>query len=1058
MQEVAEIRVPSDASCAPGGQLSFAEFELDLDKAELRRAGSVVPVSALSLSLLAYLVRHRERVLGRDELLAEVWRGVAVGEGSLRQAIWELRQALGDAVEGQRLIGTVRGRGYRFLGTLREPHALAKTPGARAAAGPKTCFGRVQELALLQRMLEQAAQGMGSSCVIVGPPGIGKSRLARELVYMASARALVCAEGHCDPDGFAPAFWPWLQLLKHYIGRADAEARARYHELSPAAFRLLAGAKAEPLVGPAPLDAAPARERFELLEELGRLFAELAAEHPGLLLLEDLQWADESSLALLGHVVRLLPRSASLLVVTCRDLPARENRALARALESVQRSAVGERIALGNLSLPEVTCMIDAHMHGEAPRALCADVHALSRGNPLLALELTRLLARRESDREAQLGTEQLEVKALIRERLLGLPGSAQPALLAASVLTPEFGLAELAGVLAEPPQQTLARLDVCVEHGVIGAAGAATRFQFAHPLMREVAHGSLSHAERARLHRLAGEWIERHGARSGTPRLSELAQHFFAAAPGDCARKAIDYALRCAELSYASMAYADALNHYDRALSCVDLDPDIGATERLEIELLRGEALRASGADATRVNQHFLALGERAEALGDAPLFARAVLGYSGHQGTRFTPTRFLLAADPKETDLLERALAGLGERASELRVLLLCALTYALFSSADRARRERLADEALSLARSLSNPSVLARALFTRVYCCAAPDSHARRLAALDELVELTQRHQLKAQEIDARVTRAVGLLSIGEASLAKRDSSRAATLARELSLPRMTARSEVPSLLQAFWQADLERAERLARRALDAASQDLVERALFLVRMASLSMLKEGLRKETLGAFETVCALYPDVIGLRCLLASLYAQCGVPETAARLFDELAQDDFKALPEDLNWLSEMVQLAGAAIFLEDPQRAARVYARLLPYGQVFDFFGSEACPAGPIAFWLGELAVTAGDYTAAEQWFDAADELNRRLEATLFMQYTAIGRAKLLLLHRPQESARAHGLLRGVVAFARRTGADWLRLTAETIAQELGRTRPEPAPAPATRLRALP
>jgi DNA-binding winged helix-turn-helix (wHTH) protein/tetratricopeptide (TPR) repeat protein len=1061
MGQVSGTRAGPDDDFATCGILRFADIEFDLAKAELRRAGKVLSISALSLSLLQHLVRNRERVVSRDELFSEVWRGVVVTEGSLRQAIWELRQVLDDSAEQQKLIRTVRGRGYRFVGALsvKAPQRSA-APAAQnvTASAAKTCFGRARELGRLGVMLDEAGRGAGRSCAIVGPPGVGKSRLARELVQVASSRQLACVEGYADPDGFAPAFWPWLQMLAHYFERADAKSLSRYRALSPVAFSRMQGTSDDAVKASKLLDASPAQDRFELLEEFGRLFAVLAADYPGILLLEDLQWADESSLALLGHVVRLLPRTRSLLVITCRDVPARENRPLARALEGVTRSALGERIQLGNLTLEDVASMIEAHTCGEVPRGVCADVHELSRGNPLFALELARLLARPGRDRDERVMDEKLEVQAVIARRLLSLPEPAQHALLAASVLSPEFELAELSGILQEPAQVTLARLDVCIAHDVMVDAGAGTRFRFAHPLMRESAYGSLRRAERARLHRLAGEWIERHGEHTGVTRLSELAHHFFVAAPNESARKAVQYALRCAEQSYASTAYADALSHYDRALSCVDLDASMGASEKLEIELLRGEALRASGADTTGVNQYFLALSERAKGLGDARLFARAVLGYTGQRGIRFTPTHFVMSCDRQELALLECALDQIGEEANELRVLLLCSLICTMIHSTDRQRRERLAEEALELARTLGSPWLLARALWTRIYCCAAPETHAARLRACDELVELTRRHGLKAQEADALVTRAVCLLSIGEATAAERDAQRAVKLAKELDLPQITTRCEVPSLLRAFWEADLEKAEQLTRRALAATSQDLVERGLFAVRMSALLMLKEGLRQEMIDAYENMQALYPDVIGLRCLLSSLYAQIGKLQIAERYFDIVAQDDFKALPEDLHWLAEMVQLACTAAYLGDPRRAALVYERLLPYGRIFDFFAGEGSPAGPVAYWLGELACTMGNYPAADAWYDVADELNRPLGAVLFMQYTALGRARVLFSSRPHELSRARSLLRGVVAFADRTGAAWLRTLAEEIERDFGATRhARPAQEPAARLQVL-
>jgi DNA-binding winged helix-turn-helix (wHTH) protein/tetratricopeptide (TPR) repeat protein len=1013
----------------------FDDVEFDAGKAELRRAGSPRPISALSLALLAYLIRQCERVVSREELLAEVWRGVTVSEGAVRQAIWELRHALDDDAGQQRVIRSVRGRGYRFVGTLRDEPVDAPRPAP--ASAQRVCFGRVEELERLRALLDAACAGGGRSCVLLGPPGIGKSCVARELTQSARTHQLSCVDGYADPDGVAPAFWPWLQLLTGYLARCDAERRRQYEALSPAAFQLLQGACGG--TWPArTLDPANDPDHFELLQELGRLFVALASDFPGLLLLEDMQWADHSSLALLGHVARLLPRTCSLLLVTCREVPARENRPLARALDALKRSGVGEQLRLGKLSVDDVSRVIEAHVPSEVPRALSAEMHDLSGGNPLFALELARLLARRGQDQGVL--QERPELQLVIHRRLLGLPEQAQPALQAASVLSPQFSLAELAGVLEEPPQVALTRLDLCIEQGVLLDTDAGARFGFAHPLLREAAYAALSRSEKAALHRRAGEWLEGRSQHSVAPRLNELAHHFFVAAPNESARKAIHYALRCAELACRSAAHGDALGYYERALTCAELDPASTPAERLEIELLRAEAWRATGADTTRVNEHFLALSERASELGEARHFARAVLGYLGQRGTRYAPTRFVVASDPGDTVLLQKALDQLEPEPTELRVLVLCSLVYALFYSTDRARRELLAAQALEQARALDLPWLLARALSTRVYCCAAPDTIPARLAALDELVELARNHALRAEEVDALVTRAVCLFSIGERGRAERDEQRALQLAKHLDLPSALLRSEVPALLRAFWQGELQEAERLTHRALELAKHDLLERSLFMERMSALLMLRSGPRKDMVDSMECVYALYPDVIGLRCLLSSLYAQLGDAETARRYFDPIAQDDFRTLPEDLHWLTEMTQLASAAVFLQDAQRSALIYERLLPYGHVFDIVGGQGSPGGPIAFWLAELALAMGDYKAAERWYEAADALNERLGAVLFKQFTALGRARLLLLSRPHDTPRTLDLLNAVIAFAERTGADWLR----TFADELLRQPP--------------
>ncbi|HVZ33637.1 MAG TPA: AAA family ATPase, partial [Polyangiaceae bacterium] len=727
-----------EQTATPAARVRFGAVEVDFATAQLRCAGRATTLSARTLGLLQYLMRNRERLVSREELLAEVWRGVTVSEGSLRQAILELRRALGKGPE-RHAIENVRGLGYRFVGAPeREPPALTTEvpePGVVRGSERPALFGREQDRTRLERTLQAASEDGGRTCVIVGPPGIGKSRLAREAVRMAQGRHVLQVEGQADPDGFAPAFWHWKQILSGYVEHCGSSQRARWQELSPAALRVLelqsAVRDTPPVV---PID--HAEQRFALLEELGRLFMTLARDVPSLILLEDLQWADESSLALLHHLAPLFARTRSLLLITCRDVRPREQRSLARVLQAIARTPLAERIELIGLGLSDIVSVLHAHVPGGVPESVCTEVYQLSRGNPLLALELARLVARHEGEGSPLLQPLQaVELHSVVRRHLQSLPEGSYQVLCAGSVLTPEFTLAELAGILQEPAQVVLTHLDRCIEHGVIVHGNAALRFRFAHPLMRESAYAGLAREDRSRWHRLAGEWIERQSPPD--TRLNELAHHFFAAAADGVAPKAVHYAVRCAELAYAATAYAEAAAHYERALACADLEPASSAVERLEIELARGEALRASGADAARVDDHFLTIAASAEALGDPRLFARAILGYTGQRRERFSPTHIAASAHPREIPLLERALRGVGEGPSELRVLLLCSLVYALSYSTDRARRERLAAEARELASARACPWLTARVLATNLYCCAAPDQQRERLRACDELI---------------------------------------------------------------------------------------------------------------------------------------------------------------------------------------------------------------------------------------------------------------------------------------------------------------------------------
>lgn len=1013
----------------------FGEFTLNVATSELHRAGAALAVSSQSLSLLCHVVRHRDRVVSREELGALLWPDIVVSDGSLRQAVWELRRAIGDDGGGQRLIKTVRGRGYRFLAEVTEEGAARELPSV--VLQTSDFFGRAQELARLEQVLEAATAEAGRSCVLSGAPGIGKSRLARELIRVARGRGFVVVEGRADPQPVAPPFWPWLQMLSTYLARVEPVQHARYERLAPNALRLLtAQGEAQPRLEQELSDSFKQRH-FQLLEELAALFTAMTNARPGVLFFDDLQWADDASLAFLRHFAGTLPQTRALLLISCQDGPRKTNRKLGRSLEALARGPFHHELELKNLHVDEVARMLLFRTGRAVDSSLAADVHALSHGNPLFALELAYVLT---SDRDAglaELPPGHVQVESVIRRRFSSLPEASMRAVFAASVLSSNLSLAELAGILEQSPEVTLESLEPCLVQGVLLEPEPA-HYRFAHPLMRAVAYDCLTRIERCRLHGLAGAWIERQGPDRVVARLNELANHFFLAAPQGTARKALDYQVRCAKRAYAAAAYSSAVAHYARALQCSELLDTPDATVRLELELARGEALRASDANANEVNALFVSLSERASALGDAGLFARAVLGYTGQRAARFTPTRFAATVDRGEIALLERALAWLPEQASELRVLVLCSLVYALMCTTHRARRERLADQALDLARVLDVPWLIARVLTLRSFALAAPDQHDQRAATCRELFAFAEATGLKEQEVDARIGLAIYMLGIGDRAGAEREGARARQLAEELGTRRAKARAEVVELLLAFCEGELELAERLCQEALDAALGDLGERALFVVRMAALRMLRAGAIPELVALHESTVAAYPDAVGLRCGLASAHATLGNQEQARRHFDHVARDAFKHLPEDVNWLPSMELLADAACHLDDSERARQVYDRLVPHAHLFAFFAGAGCPAGPVAHWLGELATTMGEYDLAGAWLAKADALNRRLGARLFAQYGALAKVRLWSRSRCGD-ARIGPTIESVYAFCDAKGTKWLRTCATELASGL-------------------
>jgi DNA-binding winged helix-turn-helix (wHTH) protein len=183
----------------------FGDFELDEELFELRKAGAPVAIQPQALSALTYLVSHHQRVVTKDELIDATWQGIAVSDGSLSQAIWVARRALGDDAEDQQFIKTIRGRGFRFvapvtaLGTA-EPEAA---PPAEAPPLSSRFVGRRNERTTIQAAIDDARKGKGGVVFVAGEPGIGKTTLVQQAAADPAPRARSSSRG--DAAGRAAA-------------------------------------------------------------------------------------------------------------------------------------------------------------------------------------------------------------------------------------------------------------------------------------------------------------------------------------------------------------------------------------------------------------------------------------------------------------------------------------------------------------------------------------------------------------------------------------------------------------------------------------------------------------------------------------------------------------------------------------------------------------------------------------------------------------------------------------------------------------------------------------
>jgi DNA-binding winged helix-turn-helix (wHTH) protein len=313
---------------------AFDDHELDDQLFELRRAGVKVPVQPRVLDVLLLLVRRRDRVVLKVEMFEALWPGIAVSDASIARAIMDARKTIGD--ELQQKIVTVRARGFRFSAAVTEIEArpLAPTPTTVAASDP-TFVGREACLTALEARLEAACLGRGSAVWLTGEPGIGKTRSVDELARRARARgALVCSARAEEQPG-APPFWLWTQIVR-------ARGSERLAE------------RASPLFAGAPPSA---EARFGTFDAVVRELVESARARPLVLVLDDLQWADDGSLALLQFLVRAISESAIVIVGAYRDTESAERRSpRLTALASESGSYV---LALRGLAQAEIQRFVE---------------------------------------------------------------------------------------------------------------------------------------------------------------------------------------------------------------------------------------------------------------------------------------------------------------------------------------------------------------------------------------------------------------------------------------------------------------------------------------------------------------------------------------------------------------------------------------------------------------------------------------------------------------------------------------------------------------------------
>ena len=491
------------------------------------------------------------------------------------------------------LIGTRGGFAYRALGAVPlkgvadpvgaceviwEASTEVRVPLPPLLAGEDrgAFVGRSDAAAALQAQWTEVREQGLRVVVLAGEPGIGKTRLVTEFARTAHDDGATVLAGSCHEETHIP-YQPFVQALRHYIACCPPAELAV--QITPRRAQLAAILPeledARSPYGPTGLGAE--QERFRLFEAVSSLLADAAHLRPLVLFLDDLHWADQSSLLLLRHLARSAKGAPLMVLGTYRPVEVGDEHPLAEALAELRRSRTVERLALSGLGEGEVAELIAGRTGLKAPGGFVRRVAERSEGNPFFIEELLHDVDA-QSGWDAAAGGVPESVRDLLTRRLRGLGDDCRQALSVAAVAGREFELDVLERVLQHPRDRLIDLVEEAIDADVlVEPAQSVGRLSFSHALFRETIYEQLSATRKAQVHGRIAAAIEQAPTDRPDERAGTLAYHYRAA--GEL-RKAFDYHRRAATAAQRVHAQETALVNLQGAILAGEMLGMTAATE----------------------------------------------------------------------------------------------------------------------------------------------------------------------------------------------------------------------------------------------------------------------------------------------------------------------------------------------------------------------------------------------------------------------------------------------------------------------------------------------
>jgi tetratricopeptide (TPR) repeat protein len=455
-----------------------------------------------------------------------------------------------------------------------------RPPGERSIQ----LIDRTEEMNVLREAVDKAIQGEGGTIFLHGEAGIGKTRLARELGAYARSKGMQVLSGRCPAlfkmDG-VPPYILWEEVIKDYLEYCSPDQLFRVIGSYPIEVsKLVPELKQKLMTFPQSFPLSPEHSRDRLFEAVTQFITNISKEAPLLVVLDDLQWTDQSSLLLMHYLARGVYKESLLILGAYRDTYVDRKHPLSPVLTELNRERLLRSVPLKRMPLDDVIEMIKRILEqDDVSREFCKLIYEKTQGNPFFVEEVIKSLKEEQVIYRKEKKWEIKEVpriefpetvKDVIKARISRLDDECQHVLTLASFIGKDFTFEALRGVTGIEENKLLEIIEKTIKKGLFKhtVVRGEDMCSFADIIVRDVVHWEVSPFRRKKLHKTVGQALEKVYARNIDEHLGELALHFLVS--GD-KEKALEYFLKAGDKAENVYANSEAASYFQSALKLLE-------------------------------------------------------------------------------------------------------------------------------------------------------------------------------------------------------------------------------------------------------------------------------------------------------------------------------------------------------------------------------------------------------------------------------------------------------------------------------------------------------